>query len=75
MGKVMLIPEHAPAADLIMVGTGTGVAPYRGFLRRLFAEDTPAKAHFKGLAWLFLGVHPPPPTALTPTPILTQPQP
>ena len=75
MGKVMLIPEHTPAADLIMVGTGTGVAPYRGFLRRLFAEDTPAKAHFKGLAWLFLGVHPPPPTALTPTPILTQPQP
>jgi len=56
MGKVMLIPEHTPAADLIMVGTGTGVAPYRGFLRRLFAEDTPAKAHFKGLAWLFLGV-------------------
>jgi ferredoxin--NADP+ reductase len=56
MGKVMLMPEHDPTADLIMVGTGTGIAPYRGFLRRLFAEDTPAKAAFKGLAWLFLGV-------------------
>jgi ferredoxin--NADP+ reductase len=56
MGKVMLLPESDPSADLIMVGTGTGVAPYRGFLRRLFAEDTPAANHFAGLAWLFLGV-------------------
>jgi len=29
---------------------------FRGFLRRLFVEDTPAAAAFTGLAWLFLGV-------------------
>ena len=28
----------------------------RGFLRRLFVEETPANAAFKGLAWLVLGV-------------------
>jgi ferredoxin--NADP+ reductase len=55
-GKVMLMPESNPAADLIMVATGTGIAPYRGFLRRLFVERTPAGAAFTGLAWLFLGV-------------------
>jgi len=55
-GKVMLMPESDPLADVIMVATGTGIAPYRGFLRRLFVEKTPAGAAFKGLAWLFLGV-------------------
>merc|ERR1712021_219797 len=38
------------------VATGTGIAPYRGFIRRLFAEDTPAARAYKGEAWLFLGV-------------------
>lgn len=55
-GKVMLMPEKAPATDLIMIATGTGIAPYRSFLRRLFVEDTPAARAFTGLAWLFLGV-------------------
>ena len=55
-GKVMLMPEATPSADLIMVATGTGIAPYRGFLRRLFVEDTPANDAFTGLAWLVLGV-------------------
>jgi ferredoxin--NADP+ reductase len=31
-------------------------APYRGFVRRLFTEDTPAGEKYSGLAWLFLGV-------------------
>merc|ERR1712216_1108853 len=53
-GKVMLIPEKTPDADLIMVATG--IAPYRSFIRRLFVEDTPFAADYKGQAWLFLGV-------------------
>ena len=55
-GKVMLLPEDKPAADIIMVATGTGIAPYRAFWKRLFIEKTPAAAAFKGVAWLFLGV-------------------
>ncbi|GMH90282.1 hypothetical protein TrVE_jg4790 [Triparma verrucosa] len=55
-GKVMLMPEEDPKTDLIMVATGTGIAPYRGFIRRLFEEDTPARAAYSGEAWLFLGV-------------------
>merc|ERR1712151_872215 len=55
-GKVMLLPEENPETDIIMVATGTGIAPYRSFIRRLFTEETPAAAAYKGLAWLFLGV-------------------
>ena len=55
-GKVMLLPEEDPNTDYIMVATGTGIAPYRGFVRRLFVENTPAANAYKGLAWLFLGV-------------------
>jgi ferredoxin--NADP+ reductase len=55
-GKVMLMPEEDPSTDYIMVATGTGIAPYRGFIRRLFFENTPAAAVYKGEAWLFLGV-------------------
>ena len=55
-GKVMLMPEEDPTTDYIMVATGTGIAPYRGFIRRLFVEDTPAARAYKGEAWLFLGV-------------------
>merc|ERR1712029_1120594 len=45
-----------PSTDYIMVATGTGIAPFRGFVRRLFFEDTPAADAYKGQAWLFLGV-------------------
>jgi ferredoxin--NADP+ reductase len=55
-GKVMLMPEEDPTTDYIMVATGTGIAPYRGFIRRLFVEETPAAEAYKGQAWLFLGV-------------------
>eukprot|EP00587_Corethron_hystrix_P004609 CAMPEP_0113307242 /NCGR_PEP_ID=MMETSP0010_2-20120614/6166_1 /TAXON_ID=216773 ORGANISM="Corethron hystrix, Strain 308" /NCGR_SAMPLE_ID=MMETSP0010_2 /ASSEMBLY_ACC=CAM_ASM_000155 /LENGTH=403 /DNA_ID=CAMNT_0000162059 /DNA_START=95 /DNA_END=1306 /DNA_ORIENTATION=+ /assembly_acc=CAM_ASM_000155 len=55
-GKVMLLPEDKPEADIIMVAIGTGIAPYRSFIRRLFEEDTEAAAAYKGVAWLFLGV-------------------
>ena len=54
VGKGMLLPDD-DGADIIMVATGTGVAPYRGFVSRLFAERTPAAAAYGGHAWLFFG--------------------
>lgn len=54
-GKIMLLPESDPNATHIMVATGTGIAPYRAYLRRMFMEDVPT-FKFGGLSWLFLGV-------------------
>ena len=53
-GKVMLLPDD-PNAVVIMVATGTGIAPYRGFWRRAFIER-PDNYQFTGLQWLFMGV-------------------
>jgi len=53
-GKVLLMPED-PNAVYIMVATGTGIAPYRAFWRRMFYERPP-NYQFSGLAWLFMGV-------------------
>lgn len=38
-GKVMLIPENSEDKTHIMVATGTGIAPYRSYLKRMFTEQ------------------------------------
>ncbi|KAL6768198.1 FNR1 [Auxenochlorella protothecoides x Auxenochlorella symbiontica] len=52
-GKILLLPEDQKT-PVIMVATGTGIAPYRAFWRRFFIEDVPGY-NFEGLAWLFMG--------------------
>jgi ferredoxin--NADP+ reductase len=53
-GQVMLLPKD-PSTPVIMVATGTGIAPMRSYIRRFFVEDVPSW-NFTGLAWLFMGV-------------------
>lgn len=50
-GKTFLMPDD-PAANLILIATGTGIAPFRAFLRRI-AQDRPA---WTGAIWLIFGV-------------------
>ena len=54
VGKEMLLPED-PNANIIMMATGTGIAPFRAFLWRMFRE-THEEYKFNGLAWLVFGV-------------------
>lgn len=54
VGKEMLMPKD-PNATIIMLATGTGIAPFRSFLWKMFFEKYD-DYEFKGLAWLFLGV-------------------
>merc|ERR1711879_459494 len=58
-GAEMLLPED-PSDNVIMLATGTGIAPMRSYLRLLFHDKAGAKSDgsrkFEGLAWLFMGV-------------------
>jgi ferredoxin--NADP+ reductase len=57
VGKEMLLPADEDAT-VIMLATGTGIAPMRTYLRRMFEPGERAKNpdyQFRGLAWLFMG--------------------
>lgn len=54
VGKEMLLPDDEDAT-IIMLATGTGIAPFRSFLWRMFKEQH-ENYKFKGLAWLIFGV-------------------
>nr|VDC98057.1 unnamed protein product [Brassica rapa] len=51
VGKEMLMPKD-PNATVIMLATGTGIAPFRSFLWKMFFE----KHDDYKVTWLFLGV-------------------
>jgi ferredoxin--NADP+ reductase len=50
----MLLPDDEDAT-IIMLATGTGIAPFRAFLWRMFKEQH-EDYKFKGLAWLIFGL-------------------
>ena len=57
-GKEMLLPEDNDA-NIIMMATGTGIAPFRAYLWRMFKDNERAANpdyRFNGLAWLVFGV-------------------
>ncbi len=55
VGKEMLLPDDENAT-IIMIATGTGIAPFRAFIWRMFKErEQNPDYQFKGLAWLFFG--------------------
>ncbi|QNI88019.1 FAD-binding oxidoreductase [Synechococcus sp. ROS8604] len=56
VGKEMLLPEDEEA-NVIMLATGTGIAPMRTYLRRMFEPKERAENgwNFRGKAWLFMG--------------------
>merc|ERR1711972_922407 len=58
-GAEMLLPTDQDC-NIIMLATGTGIAPMRSYMRLLFHDDVggnpDGSRKFQGLAWLFLGV-------------------
>ena len=56
VGKEMLLPDEEDS-NIVMLATGTGIAPMRAYLRRMFEATEKEKNNwnFKGKAWLFMG--------------------
>jgi ferredoxin--NADP+ reductase len=54
VGKEMLLPDDEDA-NIIMMATGTGIAPFRAYLWRMFKEQH-EDYQFKGNAWLIFGI-------------------
>ncbi|WP_287128220.1 ferredoxin--NADP(+) reductase [Candidatus Cyanaurora vandensis] len=52
VGKNFLLPED-PTANLVLIATGTGIAPFRAFLKHIF-EERPGG--WQGQVWVFFGV-------------------
>ncbi len=50
-GKTFLLPDDNNAT-LVLIATGTGIAPFRAYIKHLFEEDP----DFTGHVWLFFGV-------------------
>ncbi|RCJ28488.1 ferredoxin-NADP reductase [Nostoc minutum NIES-26] len=58
VGKEMLLPDD-PDAKVIMMATGTGIAPMRAYLWRQFKDKERAanpEYQFNGFSWLIFGV-------------------
>jgi len=58
VGKEMLLPDD-PEANIIMMATGTGIAPFRAYLWRMFQPGERAlnpDYQFRGFAWLIFGI-------------------
>lgn len=58
VGKEMLLPSD-PEANIIMLATGTGIAPFRAYLWRMFLDTEKAANpdyQFKGFSWLVFGI-------------------
>ena len=58
VGKEMLLPEDEDA-NIIMMATGTGIAPFRAYLWRMFKDrerQLNPEYQFKGFAWLIFGI-------------------
>ncbi|MEH2164690.1 MAG: ferredoxin-NADP reductase [Nostoc sp.] len=58
VGKEMLLPQDTDA-NVIMMATGTGIAPMRAYLWRQFKDAEKAanpEYEFKGFSWLIFGV-------------------
>jgi len=57
-GKEMLLPEEEDT-NVIMLATGTGIAPMRAYLWRQFKDNEKAanpEYQFKGFSWLIFGI-------------------